>query len=131
MTRTYANRTMIDAAGTAAAATGLFKTRLHLVLQRSRVRYANASAAAVPASLAGDVLTVAGLDNLVKMRTHALRAAAPNSVRPSDSAVAGAPIERTSGGQFAGIYPARARLVSPVPVKRSESSWTPMFRIRI
>jgi kumamolisin len=106
VTRTYANRTMIDAAGTVAAAAGLFKTQLHLVLQRSHgVRYANASAAAVPASLSGDVLTVAGLDNLVKMRTHALRAAAPNSVRPSDNSVAGAPIERTSGGQFAGIYP--------------------------
>jgi subtilase family serine protease len=105
VTRTYGNRTMIDASGTAAAATGLFKTQIHRVVQsRHGIRYGNATAATIPASLSSDVLTVAGLDNFVKMRTNSLVTHQHPTGSPG-AGDSGAPIERIVGGTFEGYYP--------------------------
>ncbi len=104
VTRTYRNRTMIDATGTAAAATGLFKTEIHRVLQTKHgIRYANATAASVPASIAGDVLTVSGLDNLIKIKTSSL--VFQHSHPGGKGHDTGAPIERIDEYGFEGYYP--------------------------
>jgi kumamolisin len=108
-----ADRTIVDAVGSASAAERYFGTRFHLVRQAGHgVRYANVTAATLPAGFASIVATVAGLDDVVKRHSDAV----PAAVRPQpDSAASdaasrlasqGAPIERNEGGGSVGLYPA-------------------------
>jgi kumamolisin len=87
-----------------------FHTELHLVAQRGHgTRYANMTAATVPADIAGNVIAVAGLDNLVKFHVQNRRIGntEPNfqysDARATPSGTP--PIERTVHGAFAGLYP--------------------------
>jgi kumamolisin len=104
--RTYPNRTVIDAVGSAAAAERLFATDLHRVAQTGHgVRYANVVAATLPAALSGRVSAVLGLDDVVKFSSHGVRAAGV-PVRPFAAAATSSDgYERIVDGQFAGIYP--------------------------
>jgi pseudomonalisin len=103
------NRTIVDATGSAAAAERYFGTQLHRVAQAGYgIRYANATPATVPAAIGDVVRSVAGIDNLVKMRSQRRRAVTgdfapyePDAVSPDLTG----PVERIVGGKFAGIYP--------------------------
>jgi kumamolisin len=104
------NRTLIEATGSAAVVSAYFHTDLHLVAQRGHGRrYANTTAASVPADIAGQVSAVVGLDNLVKFRVQNRRIDTSNpNFQHSDARTAASgtlPIERMVGGAFAGIYP--------------------------
>ena len=105
--RTYPNRTVIDVVGSAAAVAAYFGTDIHLVSQVGHgVRYANVTAAHVPAELAGTVHSVVGLDNLARMRTFNRPAqVVPHGAEAPDASGAAQPIERKSFGAFAGLYP--------------------------
>jgi kumamolisin len=105
------NRTLIEATGSAAVASAYFRTDIHMVAQRGHgTRYANLTPGVVPEEIAGDVGALLGLDNLVKFHVHNRKAAISRpDFQHSDTpraAPASAPIERTVGGSFAGIYPA-------------------------
>ena len=103
--RTYENRTVIDVTGSAQAVDAYFATEIHSVAQAGHgTRYANLTPATLPAELAGTVRTVLGLDNIVRLRPLNRRVAHVPQGKP-DATAAAQPIERTSGGSFAGIYP--------------------------
>jgi subtilase family serine protease len=69
--QTYANRTVIDAVGTAAAADGYLRTRIDRVEQPGYgKRYANVTPAYVPSDISDLVFAVSGLQNLSLARTH-------------------------------------------------------------
>ena len=105
ITRTYENRTVIDARGSAAAASAYFGTPIHIVAQSGHgTRYANTLAPRIPAEIADAVHTVLGLDNLVKFHVNARRVDVPAG-RSDEVTTAGLPVERTVNGAFAGIYP--------------------------
>jgi kumamolisin len=102
------NRTVIDAVANAPIAERYFGTEFHRVTQRNvGVRYANLTPAKIPASIAGAVSTVLGLDNLVKFKS--MRVPAQRGMRteiePAQSPLLSGPIERTSGGSFEGLLP--------------------------
>ncbi len=68
ITQTYPNRTVIDAKAPAIIAERYFGTQIHQVTVPGQgVRYANATAARVPAGLNGILAGVAGLDNIIRM----------------------------------------------------------------
>jgi pseudomonalisin len=74
ITRTYSNRTVIDATGPAAAAERLFATEIHIVRQRDgSIHYANVRPAYLPESLKRTVFGVVGLDNLRVLHTTNVR----------------------------------------------------------
>ena len=103
--QTYENRTVIDAAGSAQATEAYFSTEIHSVSQAGHgTRYANLTPATMPAELASIVRTVLGLDNIVRLRPLNRRVATMPHGAP-DVTTSAQPIERTSGGAFAGIYP--------------------------
>ncbi len=103
--RTYENRTVIDVTGSAQAMEAYFGTEIHSVSQEGHgTRYANLTPATMPAELAGSVRTILGLDNLVRMHVYNKRVATVPKGQPN-AKTAAQPIERTSGGSFAGIYP--------------------------
>ena len=105
ITRTYENRTVIDASGSAAAVAAYFGTPIHIVAQSGHgTRYANTTAPRIPAEISDAVQTVLGLDNLVKFHVNAEHVDVPAGTS-DDVATAGLPVERTVNGAFAGIYP--------------------------
>jgi kumamolisin len=76
VTQTFANRTTIDALGTAAAADRYFGTRIDLVTQPgSGKRYANVTPAYLPADVRELVFAVNGLHNLAIVHTDYRRVA--------------------------------------------------------
>lgn len=67
ITSTYENRTLIEARGPAGAVERYFGTEIHNVYQNGvGYRYANSRPAYMPADLAGRVISVSGLDNILK-----------------------------------------------------------------
>jgi subtilase family serine protease len=65
VTQTFANRTVIDATGTVAAAERYFDTRIDRVVQLGHgVRYTNITPARIPRDLSGVLYAVTGLHNL-------------------------------------------------------------------
>jgi len=118
--RTYPNRTVIDVVAPASVAGAYFRTQFHLVEQAAHgSRYANATAATLPAELAASVSTVLGLDNLVKVHTHnkPARYYVDATRQPDASTAAGPPIERKVGNQFAGLYPAALSIAYKFPAQ--------------
>ena len=121
---TYPNRTVIDAAAPAAVAGAYFRTRFHKVAQAGHgARYANATAATLPDDLSPGVVSVLGLDNVVKVRVHKTAAfydidaaRQPDAPAAALSAASG-PIERTVGGHFAGLYPAALSIAYKFPAQ--------------
>ncbi len=109
----HSNRTVIDAVAPAPAAERYFGTRIDLVAQFGHgMRYANVAPATMPASLAGFVDSVVGLDDVVKRHsdrvpaavgTQALSAA---SLLGPDASTFAAPIERKLANGYYGLYPA-------------------------
>ena len=103
------NRTIVDADGTASAAERYFGTQIHRVGQTGYgIRYANATTATVPAAIADVVRSVAGLDNVVEMKSDRVPAVNVGAAPFASDAVSpdlSGPIERTIGGAFAGLYP--------------------------
>jgi kumamolisin len=105
----YPNRTVIDASGSPLVASRFFATRIDRVVQYGHgVHYANVTPATLPALLESDVAGVLGFDDLTKVHTDHERAdveaaAAEDEAEPAASP--GGPIERISGGSFAGLYP--------------------------
>ncbi len=74
ITQTYPNRTVIDAKAPAIIAERYFGTQIHQVTVPGQgVRYANATAARVPAGLNGILAGVAGLDNIIRVKSQALQ----------------------------------------------------------
>ncbi|MDQ6933562.1 MAG: S53 family serine peptidase [Candidatus Eremiobacteraeota bacterium] len=70
ITRTYHNRTFIDASAPLWAVQRYFHTEIHLVAQPGHgVRFANVRPATAPPELRGVITGVAGLDNLVRFHT--------------------------------------------------------------
>ena len=105
MTAVAAAASPIDAAGSAQAVDAYFATEIHSVTQAGQgARYANLTPATMPAELAGTVRTILGLDNLVRRRPLNRRVAQVPQGR-TDATTAAEPIERTTGGAFAGLYP--------------------------
>ncbi len=107
--RTYANRTVIDAAAPASVAGAYFQTGFHLYQQAGHgVRYGNNTPAILPDELSSRVNAVAGLDNIVRRRP--LNRPAQmffDASRQAAKTPAAQPIERLSNsGQFEGLYPA-------------------------
>ncbi len=107
--RTYANRTVIDAAAPASVAAAYFQTGFHLYQQAGHgVRYGNYTPAILPDELSSRVNAVAGLDNIVRRRP--LNRPAQmffDASRQAAKTPAAQPIERLSNsGQFEGLYPA-------------------------
>jgi kumamolisin len=95
-----ASRTVVLAEGSAPVASAYFQTDIHRVAQSGHgSRYANLASAHMPDELAGHVLSVVGLDNLVKFTPHHQRAA----ISPA-SAMAPSLYERIQNGNFAGLY---------------------------
>jgi kumamolisin len=121
--RTYPNRTVIDAVAPVAVVGAYFHTQIHRVMQAGHgERYANATPAALPAELTASVTSVAGLDNVVKVHLH--KQPAPyyvDAMRQPDATAgpsgASGPIERTVGGQFAGLYPAGLSIAYKFPAQ--------------
>lgn len=69
VTRTYPNRTLVDATAPVAVAERYFATEIHTVRQTGHgLRYANIRPAIVPAELRGIVSVVSGLNNVVVAR---------------------------------------------------------------
>jgi kumamolisin len=125
---TYPNRTVIDAAAPAGAASGYFRTRFHKVAQAGHgERYANVTTATLPDELSAGVATVLGLDNVVKVHAHKTAALydidgarqpdAPSAMTAAVSSAATGPIERTVGGHFAGLYPAALSIAYKFPAQ--------------
>jgi len=109
----HSNRTVIDAVAPASVAERYFDTRIDLVRQSGHgIRYANVAPATMPASLAGFVDSVVGLDDVVKRHSDRVPAAVPPQAESEASVMdRGAwsfaePIERRDGNQFDGLYPA-------------------------
>jgi subtilase family serine protease len=70
VTKTYANRSVIDATGTVGSIERYFDTSIHRVRQRGAgVRYANVVPAHAPPGLSSLLLTVDGLDTLSLLHT--------------------------------------------------------------
>ncbi len=103
------NRTIVDADGTASATERFFGTQIHRVGQTGYgIRYANATPATVPAAIADVVRSVSGLDDVIKMKSHRMPAVNDGATPFVSDAVSpdiAGPIERTTNGSFAGLYP--------------------------
>ena len=100
ITKTFANRTIIDAAAPVAVVERFFNTTIHTVAQSHYgIRYMNVRAALMPASLQGVVRSVAGLSNVIEV--HAT----------SHARVAPPPLLRRDGGGTA-----RPHAIPPQPV---------------
>jgi hypothetical protein len=81
VTHAYADRTLLDVAGTSAAVERFFRTEMHSLSQgRYGERFANATPATIPAGLAPLISTVS-LSNLIVARTGP-RVTAPNRRMP-------------------------------------------------
>jgi kumamolisin len=94
ITQTSPNRTVIDAAGPAAAAERFFSTEIHLVRREDgSVRYINVRPETIPASLAPRVLAVVGLDSAHRLHKQLVRlphgVPLPNAVPPGSSPLFG------------------------------------------
>jgi hypothetical protein len=89
VTRTYPNRTLLDVAGTSAAAERFFGTEIHTVVQGSYgLRFANVRPVTVPADLAASIRTVS-LSNVIV--AHVTRHAATHASHLPALAAAGVP----------------------------------------
>jgi pseudomonalisin len=80
------NREIVSAVGPAAVIARYFNTSLRAVVQPGLgLRYRNAAPATIPAAIAGDVLTVTGLDNLetIRIKPHPVGSAQLSSVGPT------------------------------------------------
>lgn len=67
--QTFPNRTVVDAVAPSAAAERFFGTEIHRGIQDGEgLHYTNVRPATVPASLRGIVVTVSGLDDLIKFK---------------------------------------------------------------
>jgi subtilase family serine protease len=117
--RTYPNRTVIDAIAPAGVVGAYFHTQIHRVMQAGHgERYANATPATLPAELTASVASVVGLDNVVKVHLHKQAALYyVDAMRQPDATAGAAPIERTVGGQFAGLYPAGLSIAYKFPAQ--------------
>ena len=73
------NRLLLEADGTAGQVEAAFNTALARFSQNGNTVFANTSDAQVPASLAGMVVAVLGLNNISRMRTNMIAAADPCS----------------------------------------------------
>jgi kumamolisin len=108
----HSNRTVIDAVAAAPLAERFFGTRIDLARQVGHgVRYVNVTPATLPASLAGLVDSVVGLDDVVKRHSDRVPAAAGAQGYPAtnllepDASIFAAPIERNFPGGNVGLYP--------------------------
>ena len=125
VSRTFANRTVLDAVAPAAAAERYFKTEIHAVVQAGvGRRYANVRPAIVPTELRATVASVSGLSNLIVARpsiafaSPAERAAARaraiaqalDAERPQPARNLGA--RRVRGARFTVVPQTRARAIT-------------------
>ena len=85
--QTSANRVLVTADGTAARAESAFNTRIEALALGTRTGFANITGAQVPASLAGTVGAVLGLNNLATMSIPARTA-----TNPPSTCLAGTPL---------------------------------------
>jgi subtilase family serine protease len=104
ITQTFANRTVIDARGTASAAERLFQTRIHRVEQAGHgVRYTNVLPVTLPAALQTLVYSVNGLNNLSLVHTDFV-GVARRRIRPEKAtAPYTGPVSTTTG--YSGLGP--------------------------
>ena len=124
------NRTIVDADGTASAAERYFGTQIHRVGQTGYgIRYANATTATVPAAIADVVRSVAGLDNVVEMKSDRVPAvnvgAAPSffTVRPATPSAVRSRVSTRRPSRKPTTTPRNT--TSPEPAIRLRSSSTP------
>ncbi len=74
----FTNRTMIDAVGPRAAAERLFSVEIHAGVQSGEgLRYASLRPPTIPATLAGLVVAVSGLNDLIRFEPHYQTGPAP------------------------------------------------------
>jgi subtilase family serine protease len=82
------NREILSTVAPAAVVERYFDTALHAVVQPGLgVRYRNATPATIPAQIAGDVLTVTGLDTLESIRPKPHPVGAPESTSSAQSRI--------------------------------------------
>ena len=90
ITRTYANRTIIDASAPAAVAERYFNTEFHRVAQAGYgVRYQNVRPAVLPPDVQGIIANVVGLNNIGRFHTYNQRL--PQSQKPAQTPQLGLP----------------------------------------
>ena len=104
-----ANRLLITANGTAAAASSAFHTPIESYTQHGHTVFANTQAAQVPAALGSTVGAVLGLTNAATMRTDANKTTATNP--PSECVVTGVGYPCTYNPQ--GFWPAYDATTAP------------------
>jgi subtilase family serine protease len=96
VTKTFANRTMIDASAPSSVAERYFRTEIHGVQQAGHgLRYMNVRPALMPDALRGIVRNVVGLSSVIDVRPNSHAAAARNaSPRGFAPTLPAAPISR-------------------------------------
>jgi pseudomonalisin len=94
------NRLYVTAVGTAAEAQQAFNTSLASFRQNGRDVFANTSAAQVPASLAGTVLSVLGLNDVSGFSFPLQTKTSASSAAPAASAATNCQLDPTSGSPY-------------------------------
>jgi subtilase family serine protease len=125
VTKTFANRTVVDAAGTIAQIERYFATEMHDVAAGGRTARANVAAASVPAGLRGTVLAVGGLDTLPLV--HTFHATAPATRQPSPRRHnSGWPLLGPPGAHgYQGYGPAAYAAAYDFPIRHTDAAGRP------
>jgi subtilase family serine protease len=122
ITRTYANRTVIDVTGPAAAAEQAFATEIHRVRQGDgSLHYANVTPAYLPDDLKQTVFGVIGFDDLHVLKSTFMRGSALNTATLHTDTRIGPPLQ----GPDQGLGPFAISSAYDLPVQHAVAGGKP------